>query len=790
MEYMNSLKPDRLKNMATSKPSEPSKNTDSHGAIAGICVLLGVAVLLVFGQTLRHEFINYDDGPYVYDNTHIVKGLTLTGIVWAFTHSQAGFWHPLTWISHMLDCQLYGLSAGGHHLTNVLLHAATAILLFLVLRRMMRLRSDASSPQAGFRSNQNIGTAATPAGTLWPSAFVAAVFAIHPLRVESVAWVAERKDVLSGLFFMLTLLMYARYVEKSKVQSPKSKVFYGLMLLFFALGLMSKPMLVTVPFVLLLLDYWPLGRVTGGEWRVTGDKNSDSQLPGATKRSEGGSTFNHLLLEKLPLFLLAIAAGFIAFLTQKSYGAVAALEGFPLGSRLANSLMSYVAYILKMFWPDNLAIFYPYPVTVPTWEIAVAGTLLLFITMQAVMFARRRPYLLVGWLWYLGMLVPVIGLVQSGEQARADRFTYLPQIGLYLVVAWAVKDLFPSWRLRRQAFGIAAGIVIVALMVGAAKQTSYWRNSESLWTHSLACTSRNYVGHNNLGIVFAGRGQSAQAMDHYQKALEILPNFAEAHYNLGIVLADQGRYIEALEHYRRALEIRPNYAEAHYNLGNLLAGQGQIAEAIEHFQRALEIKPDFAEAHYNLGAALARQGRNLEAINHYQQVIEIKPDFPGVHYNLGVVLAAQGFNGEAIPHFQKALENKPDNADAHNNLGILLAQQGQSAEAIRHFKKAIELQPDYADAYSSMGNVLADQGHLAEATTYYQKAVEINPDFAAAHYNLGNALALQARYAEAIGHFQKALQLRPDDAKARRSLDAALGLLNQSTRETGKQPHP
>jgi protein O-mannosyl-transferase len=745
-----------LKNKVGDPPVDHPANCGDKRTTAGVCVLLAIAVFLVFGQTLQYDFVNYDDGPYVYENWHVTNGLTLTGIVWAFTHSHAGFWHPMTWVSHMMDCQFYGLNAGGHHLTNVLLHAVTAIILFLVLRQMT--------------------------GAQWPCAFVAAVFAIHPLRVESVAWVAERKDVLSGLFFMLTLWAYAQYVREvtgktgtSNAKQNRSRFtchvsrFYLLSLFFFALGLMSKPMLVTLPFVLLLLDYWPLERFTIDDLRLT--------IP-------------RLLLEKLPLFLLAIAAGFITFLTQNSYGAVATLEGFPLGSRLANGLVSYLVYILKMLWPAKLAVFYPRSAGFPTGEIAVAGALLLFGTVLAVMFVRRLPCLVVGWLWYLGMLIPVIGIVQSGEQARADRFTYLPQIGLYLLVAWAIRDLFSSRQYCRRMLGLGASIMIAALMVCSWKQTTYWRNSELLWTHALACTSRNHVAHINLGIVFAGRGQTAKAMEHYQNALEIIPDFAEARYDVGNVLADQGRFPEAIEQYQRALVLKPDYAEAHYNLGNLLARQGQADEAIEHFQRAIEIKPDFAEVHYNLGAALARQGRNLEAINHYQQVIEIKPDFAGVEYNLGVVLAAQGFNAEAIPHFQKALENKPDNAGAHNTLAALLAQQGRSVEAIGHLKKAIELQPDCADAYNSLGNVLADQGHLVEAITNYQKALEIKPAFATTHYNLGNALALQGKYAEAIGHFQKALELRPDDAAARRNLNAALALQSQSANRTGKPVNP
>jgi tetratricopeptide (TPR) repeat protein len=729
--------------MAAPKSQERPAGWNGNGAVFGVCALLAAAVLLVFGQTLRHGFINCDDGPYVYDNPHVVKGLTLAGIVWAFTHSHAGFWHPLTWISHMLDCQLYGLNAGGHHLTNVLLHMATTILLFLVLRQMTGLRQDKAASSA-------------PADTLWPSAFVAAVFAIHPLRVESVAWVAERKDILSGLFFMLTLLMYARYAQncaKSQVSGVRwlRSCDYWLAVLFFALGLMSKPMLVTVPFVLLLLDYWPLRRF------VLPSQNGTSQL--STPHPV------QLVLEKLPLFLLAIAAGFVAFLTQKSDGAVATLEGLPLGSRLANGLVSYVTYILKMFWPDNLAIFYPYPAKVPTWEIAVAGALLLFGTMSAVMFARRRPYLLVGWLWYLGMLVPVIGLVQVGDQAWADRFTYLPQIGLYLVVVWAIKDLAASWRWRRQVLDVAAFSVIAALMACSWKQTSYWRNDESLWGHTLACTSGNYLAHNYLGYWLVAQGRTAEALEHYQKALEINPYYPDARNNLGTLFLNQGRIDEAINQFKKALEIEPNYLNAHYNLGNALLEVGRIDEAIVQFRRALEIKPDDADTYYNLGVALMRVGRSDEAIGCFQKVIEFKPDSVGAYNNLALVLFTQGKFNEAIKEYQRTLELMPNYADAHYMLGCALQGQRKFDAAIVQFQEVLKLEPGHVMAQNSLAWLLAtcpeaslrDGGKAIELAKQAEQLSggnhpEILDTLAAAYAEAG-------RYPEAVETARRALSL-------------------------------
>ncbi|MGA2787102.1 MAG: tetratricopeptide repeat protein [Verrucomicrobiota bacterium] len=657
--------------MAALQSQKRPAGRNGNGAVFGVCVLLVVAVWLVFGQTMRYGFVNCDDGPYVYENTQVVKGLTLAGIVWAFTHSHASNWHPLTWISHMLDCQLYGLNAGGHHLTNVLLHMATAILLFLALRQMMRLRSEASSPQAGLRSDKSIGDTAIQADTLWPCAFVAAVFAIHPLRVESVAWVAERKDVLSGLFFMLTLLMYARYVQncaKSQVSGVRwlRSCDYWIVVLFFALGLMSKPMLVTLPFVLLLLDYWPLNRFESST------VNSDESRAGSQLST---SRILRLVFEKLPMFLPAIAASFIAFLTQKSDGTVATIDCIPLGLRLANGLVSYVTYVLKMFWPENLAVFYPYPAMVPTWEIAVAGTLLLFGTLLAVVFARRRPYLLVGWLWYLGMSVPVIGLVQVGPQSHADRYTYLPQIGLYLLVVWAIRDVVAFCGWRRQVLSAGASIVVVFLMLCAWRQTTYWRNAESLWRHTLACTSGNYFAHNNLGTVLLEKDQIDEAISQYQEAIRLTPDYAEAHYNLGTAFLKKDQFDEAIDQFQEAIRLKPDYADAHFNLGTALGRKGQMDEAISQFQEAIRLTPDYADAHNSLGIALAMRGQMDEAISQYREAIRLTPDYADAHFNLGVALGMKGQTDEAISQFQEAVRLRPDDIEARQNLARALEKK-------------------------------------------------------------------------------------------------------------------
>jgi tetratricopeptide (TPR) repeat protein len=645
--------------------------------VPGVCIFLAAIIWVVFGQTLGHEFVNYDDDFYVYENPAVTQGLTLQGIIWAFTHVHCSNWHPLTWVSHMLDCQFYGLSPGGHHLTNILLHTATAILLFLILRQMT--------------------------GALWRSAFVAAVFAIHPLRVESVAWVAERKDVLSGLFFMLTIGAYARYaqrrsrVEPSSLRSAASgsrepgaqavsaldprlsALDYCLVLLFFALGLMCKPMLVTLPLVLVLLDYWPLNRLRA-------DAATEPVF-----RLAGRLVPRRLVFEKLPLLGLAVASCAVTIFAQTK--SILPFENMSLSLRVGNALISCVAYLGQMFWPSGLAVLYPFTAGgVGVSEVVLSLVLLAGISTGVFILRRRRPCFLTGWLWYLIMLAPVIGIVQVGAQARADRYTYLPQIGLYLLLTWAAADLCAGWRHRRVVLGGGSMIILMALIFCARAQTAYWRNSESLWTHTLACTSDNFIGHNNLGIALLKTGNVDEAMVHYQKALEINPDFAEAHNNLGNFLFQKGSVDEAMVHYQKALEINPDYAEAHYNLGYALLKMGNVDEAIAHLQKALQINPDYAEAHNNLGYALIQKGSVDEATAHFQKALQINPDYADAHNNLGNILLEKGSVDEAIIHFQKALQIKPDFAEAHKNLSNALLQKGRVDEAIPHFQKAPQSQ--------------------------------------------------------------------------------------------------
>ncbi len=701
--------------------------------ILAICALLALAVGLVFGQTVRHEFVNFDDNMYVYENPQVSRGLGAQGIAWVFTHSHGGNWHPLTGLSHMADCQLYGLNAGGHHLTNVLLHAAAAVLLFLVLWRMT--------------------------GGFWPSALAAAVFAVHPLRVESVAWIAERKDVLSGLLFVLTLGAYVRYVR-----NPFSLGRYLLLLAVFALGLMAKPMLVTLPLVLLLLDYWPLGRMARAA--------ADGSVAGG-ERSNRFSVPLRLVREKLPLLLVAVVFCVVTFWLQ---GNASALNThLSVWWRITNALVSYVTYLGQLFYPVGLAVFYPYPSGNPPVGKAIGALVVLAcISVGVLACGRRCPYLLVGWLWYLGMLVPVIGLVQQGSQARADRFTYLPQIGLYVALAWGAADVCRSWPHRRWVCGAASALVLAVLMGCAWRQTSFWCDSQTLWTHALACTTGNTRAHYNLGVDLADRNRTDEAMAQYRKALEIKPDFAEAHNNLGSALIDQGRFDEAIDHCRKALETQPDNAIIHACLGRALVSGHRFEEAIGHYRKALEINPDYADAYYFLGVALAHLGRLDEAIGRYRKSLEIQPNSAIVHTMLGIALASRGQLDEAVEHYRKSLEIQPHDAETHYNLAFALARLGRLDEAIGHYRKSLEIQPNSAIIHTRLGIALASRGQLDEAVEHYRKSLEIQPRDAETHYNLAFALARLGRLDEAIAHYRKGLDVKPDDAEARYQLGLAL----------------
>jgi protein O-mannosyl-transferase len=644
--------------------------------VAVYCLLL-LAVLAVYAPVQHFDFVNYDDPDYVVENAHVRAGVTAETVAWAFTSREAANWIPLTWLSHMAVVQFFGLESGWHHLANVLLHAMSTLLLFAVLRRMT--------------------------GATWRSALVAFLFALHPLRVESVAWISERKDVLSGFFFMLTLWCYARYVERPGTRR------YVLTAIAFSLGLLAKPMLVTLPFVLLLLDVWPLGRV------------------------KHRAALRALIIEKVPLLLLAIAASVVTFLVQRSGGAVLSLDDVSLPARVGNALVSYCVYIAQMLWPARLAVFYPF-VQRPAWQQIAAAAAVLGASV-VVLRARRHPYLATGWFWYLGTLLPVIGLVQAGEQSHADRYTYLPLIGIFFMLVWAAAEAAARWRAARLAIAAAAAICI-ACTAATYTQLQYWKSSEALMAHAIEVTSGNYVAHDNYGVALRRRG----------------------------------RIDEALVHFREALLMHPRSLEAHNNIGEALLAQGHPAEAMPYFLRALQLKPDYAEAHVNLGSALGRLGRSEEALPHFRQAIALRANYAEAHAGLGYALAAAGRRDEGLRELFAALRMKPDYADGQYGLGVELAQAGRTAEAIEHFTEAIRLQPNDAAAHFNLGTALGAQERIEEAAGEFRTALRLRPAYANAELNLGKALAYLGRNDEAVAHLREAVRLDPTLTDARDAL--------------------
>jgi Tfp pilus assembly protein PilF len=597
-----------------------------RGQIAA-CLFLVVATLAVYGQLKNYQFINYDDNIYVYDNPPVQAGLTLKGLSWACTTKHAGYWLPLTWVSHMLDCQLFGLNPGYHHLTNLVFHIANSLLLFLWLWYL------------------------TP--SLGCSFMVAALFALHPMHVESVAWVAERKDVLSTFFWLLTMWAYVWYVKRP------GWVRYLLILVSFSLGLMAKPMLVTLPFVLLLLDYWPLGRLS-----------LKGPAAGAASSPPRVAALRHLLWEKAPLFGLAALFSLVTFYAQKEVGALWSIKTLPFTMRLANALVAYVSYLGKMLWPAHLAVLYPHPgPNLPLWQAAAAGLGLAALSFLALQQARRHPYVPVGWLWYLGTLVPVIGLMQVGRQAMADRFTYVPFIGLFMAVVYGTAALAVRWRAPRLLLPVGAGMALAALAACTWVQAGYWRDAISLYEHTLKVTRSNPVIQNNLGEALAAQGKLAQAAAHYAEALRLKPDLAQAHYNLGVAWATQGKLAQAVAQYRAALRLRPDFPEARNNLGEALATQGKLAQAVAQYRAALRLKPHLAVTRNNLGVALANQGKIDQAITQFRTAIQIKPDFSDAYFNLGLAFLAKGDDDQAKMIFQNFLKINPDKAGKNREAG-------------------------------------------------------------------------------------------------------------------------
>jgi Flp pilus assembly protein TadD len=600
-----------------------------------VSLALVIATVCVYLPVRHCGFVNLDDDRFVTANPNIRGGLTWRSVHWALTADlthddpNADYWRPLSYLSHALDIELFGLQPAGHHLVNVGIHAAAAVALFLVLQSMT------NAP--------------------WRCAFVAALFALHPLRVESVAWVTERKDVLCGLFFLLTLGAYTRYARRQFSRPRYLTVFF-----LFALALLSKSMAMTLAFVLLLLDFWPLGRT---RW-----------VPPVVDGTNVTLSTGQLLKEKLPLFALATASSAVTFLGLRTRSRMALVQ-VPLGTRIANALLSYVGYIGKMVWPTRLAIWYPLHPELSAATVMVAGIGLLWATIAVIRGARHRPWLVTGWFWYLGMLVPVIGVFQGLGEAMADRFTYLPSVGLTIMLCWSVPSRAMERRNSRVITCVAAAVVLAICAALSMVQVGYWKDSETLFQHALDVTQDNWLAHNNLAIALMRSSRVPEAIEQLEQALQIKPDFAEGHFNLGIALERAGRMEAAIGQYEQALRINTDYVEAHNNLGIALVRSGRLSEAIGHFQYALRIEPNFAEGHYNLGTALGQAAMIPEAIEQFEQAIQIKPDYAEAHYNLGLALEKANRVTEAVQHYQQALRLKPDYTEARNALGRLSGGQ-------------------------------------------------------------------------------------------------------------------
>jgi len=670
-----------------------------------ISALLFSFVVAVFLPSVRNDFLHWfgDDPLYVTENVHVNSGLTLENIRWAFSSVDHSNWHPLTWISHMLDCQIFGLKPWGHHLSSVLFHAANTMLLFIVLRRMT--------------------------GAVWRSLVVALLFGLHPLRVESVAWISARKDVLSVFFWMLTLLMYTRYVKKLKSANAKTNLFYALALLCFAFGLMSKGMVVTLPFVLLLLDYWPLQRFQ--------EKNAFK-----------------LILEKLPFFFLTIATSAVTYVAQKNWGFVQTLDKFPLDVRFGNAMVSFFRYLGKMFWPVNLSGFYPHPGKWPATTVLLAVTFLIGISILAFVMRRKGPWLLVGWFWYLGTLVPVIGFVQLGDIAMADRYSYIPMIGILTLLVWGFHEATKGWRHR---VAITWGLVFTALLacsITTQKQIGFFKDGVTAWRHNFEVTHDIDVAEYALGLALDKQGHTDEGIKHLEVVLKKNPERAEVHYNIANMFYRQLRTEEAIRHFSEAIRLSPGSVDAHHNLGTVLLQKERFEEASYHLREALNLdtrnfltEKTRADVYMNLAILSNRYGDQDEAIEHYRQAIKLAPDFAEARYNLGINLLDKGLTNEATLQFLEVLKHKRD-----------------------------------AKAYNGLGTVAASAGRLDEASNYFQAAIKEKPDYIEAHNNLGISLTDLERIDEAIRQFEEALRLDPNSTIARTYLD--------SLRTTRKAPNP
>jgi|WetSurMetagenome_2_1015567.scaffolds.fasta_scaffold25717_2 protein O-mannosyl-transferase len=685
----------------------PSPRTVVFGLLAAI-------TLAAYWPVQNYPFTNYDDPEYVIDNPHVTTGLTLKNIEWAFTKSHSANWHPLTWISHMIDCQVYGLVAGGHHTTNLIIHILNAMLLFSLLSRMT--------------------------GAHWRSALVAALFALHPLHVESVAWVAERKDVLCTFFLFLTIGAYVRYAQRPGLGN------YTMVVVLFAAGLMAKPMLVTLPVLLLILDFWPLYRLC---YRPDAGFSSFSPTLSVIERS-----FTHLVFEKIPLFALSLGSCIVTVIVQKNYRATSEM---PLDDKLSNAFISYVSYIVSFVFPKDLCVLYPYQegfsYIISIGAVCFIGIITLFIVRK-----RKYKWLLAGWLWYVCSLVPVIGIIQVGMQQRADRYTYIPLIGLFIILSWGMNLLlsaFPKIKTIGITFTCAA---IVCLAILTREQVTYWKDNVTLYSHALQCNEKNYVIHNNLGSDLLNRGQVEIAQKHFEACLRIPVRtyYSSAEYNLGRVYSQKGDFDRAIEYFKEAIRSDSTNFSPYFLLGEIYKKTGKDSSSIACFKKAIHFKPDFLGAYLYLGFIMLEKDSLKTAIDLFSGVIEMKPDNWQARYFSGLSWAKKGDFQRAFIRFLEAIELcKGAATDPYISLGVLLYKKGKLSSAKGLFSQAIGIAPLHAELYCNRATVYWLQNNLDSAEADYVHALRLKPGLASAHKRLAQLYTKKGMIDLALFHRNK-----------------------------------
>ncbi|QTA81913.1 Tetratricopeptide repeat-containing protein [Desulfonema limicola] len=698
-----------------------------------ICLVIVLSTFAIYWQVKDYDFVSFDDKLYIIENSYVKNGLTPESIFWAFSFEDKDktYWIPLTWLSYMLDYELYGLNPGKYHLTNLFIHIINSLLLFYVFRKMT--------------------------GEIWKSAFIAAIFAVHPLNVESVAWIAQRKNVLSTFFWMLTTLFYINYAEKPSVLKYIS-VFFCMLA-----GLMAKPMLVTLPCVFVLLDYWPLKRLVIFKKVENREYSSKNNFP--------KQLFYYLILEKIPLLMLSFASVSIFWSSLEYYDNIISKDAIPVKLRLANAAVSYLSYIKKMIWPSNLSVFYTYPDYIPSWKALSAFFILLIITFAAFYRIKKNPYLITGWLWYMGTLFSVSGITQNGLWPEmADRWAYVPLVGIYIIIAWECPRVLKNYAFRKKILYTGSCIILAAFMVCTYFQAKHWTNTFTLFKNAVNIDPDNWVAHNSLGVFLAEHGKIDDAILHFSRSLQINPSYAFTYNNLGTALAEKGRFDKASEQFLMALKLDPDYTEPYYNLGLIYTEKGDTEQAVKYFFKVLNIDPEHKKT-YNKLMLLIKKMSASDKLKYYSRLLNIMPDSYEINNYTGVLLAQQGKADKAVKYFIKALNLKPGYEQAHINLGNTFARLKDLNKAVIHFSKALQINPGNGTTYYRLGTSYAQKGDIETAVKYFKQALQINPDNAHINNDMGRAFMILGKNEDAAEYFKRALEIKPDFIKAAENLD-------------------